>query len=365
MKLNDLDLLKVNQEKRAIRILLIIFYSVFFLYEMYLRFGKFHQVVLGNDDYQLFTMFQFILYTLLMTIYPISLILIRKNKVFQIKYMCFLVYFFSYILFEILVYHFIQAPYFTATIIDMIFVLITPILINKRYFWIVFSMIFLKITIVAFITQSAIVGLGVSIIFFLGIISYIILIRFINYLKKTTELFEAKIELEMYKIIAYKDDLTNVYSKRYMNLELKELDQQGVKEIGLVMLDIDRFKEINDRYNHDVGDQVIKLFVECIKSELDFDNVIGRFGGDEFIIILKNKTYEEMKSLIVSIRDKLQVTHFKINFNNELLTLHLTASFGLYYLSQNDPKTPQEALKEADNLLVQSKQNGNNQFLSN
>lgn len=153
---------------------------------------------------------------------------------------------------------------------------------------------------------------------------------------------------------AYRDSLTNLYNKRYL---LETLDQ-SVTDVNysIILIDIDAFKVINDKYGHMTGDIVIKKVAEIITKHLHPNDTGARFGGDEFIIFLNESTdKEEILKRVNEIRDELE--------RNVVITedgaLKVTASFGIY-IKDNKTITLEEAIKKADDLMYLSKSQGKN-----
>jgi diguanylate cyclase (GGDEF)-like protein len=135
--------------------------------------------------------------------------------------------------------------------------------------------------------------------------------------------------------------------------------------MGLVIMDIDDFKMINDSYNHNVGDQAMKAFVKLAQETLETTDIMARYMEDEFILILKNKTYEATQKQLLKIKEALESTPIEISYNGQTVLINITGSFGCYYLFSDDPKSPLEALIEADNLLIKAKNRGKNQITTN
>ena len=152
-------------------------------------------------------------------------------------------------------------------------------------------------------------------------------------------------EIEEMNAKLYTDSLSNVKNRKFYDEELSfKLCQ------GLVIADIDNFKEINDTYGHQVGDVAISKVANALKSSVRKSDNVVRYGGDEFIIsfseITKDalkKSLEKMKSSIENIRIEGQPS------------IHLTMSFGATY----GTSTVEEMFKDADDALYKSKETKN------
>jgi len=142
------------------------------------------------------------------------------------------------------------------------------------------------------------------------------------------------------------DPLTQTKNRRSF---FKDIAKLKPTTHALIMTDIDHFKKINDTYGHDVGDYVLKEFVNIIKNNIRKDDLIYRWGGEEFIIILKNVDKNQAKNIAENLRQKIE-SH---NFNG----IHITASFGI---KEIDGIITDDDLKEVDKALYFSKKTGRN-----
>ena len=164
----------------------------------------------------------------------------------------------------------------------------------------------------------------------------------IDYLKKPIERkeFLIAIEVNLKKQMSYKktlafsmiDELTGVYNKRQFLIMLKDsLCRKNVEDISLIFFDIDHFKKFNDTYGHQVGDEVLKLVGETFANTLRSCDVIGRYGGEEFIILLPDANAQG--ALIATQKIKKALSSKYIMHNDK--KLHVTSSFGIVTLSSN------------------------------
>lgn len=158
--------------------------------------------------------------------------------------------------------------------------------------------------------------------------------------------------------IAVRDGLTGVYNRVYfqqkLNEEIKRAKISGF-DLTLVLLDIDHFKGFNDTYGHTFGDKVIKHTVEVVKASLRKGDVIARFGGEEFMIILPAASSKEAFSKIERVRQALQNTSIK---DNEI-EASITASFGIASFP-NSAISDDELIRAADEALYDAKNAGRN-----
>ncbi len=155
------------------------------------------------------------------------------------------------------------------------------------------------------------------------------------------------------------DLLTKVYNRNFFNDIAQEQIKdcaQNKRSFSLVMMDIDRFKEINDTYGHSTGDMVLSMVADICRKHLGNQGFIGRFGGDEFVMGFENLPEEEIGEIIERIRVEIMDTDFMYNDT----TLKTTCSFGIYTMT--GMKDLDEWIKNADEALYQSKRLGRNKI---
>ncbi|WP_416149981.1 diguanylate cyclase domain-containing protein [Salipaludibacillus sp. HK11] len=171
----------------------------------------------------------------------------------------------------------------------------------------------------------------------------------INELEKFANLYSYVLELER-KVKM--DSLTELYSRSYLFDCFEDIDEEGT----LVLLDLDGFKKVNDKYGHQVGDNLLKEVALKIKRNLETDDVAFRLGGDEFVLIYPHLTNN--KKIEGKVTDLLKSLANWDNFNNEV---SISASIGVtnYSYSQSDLSS---LLREADIAMYQAKKLGKNRF---
>ncbi|WP_239984695.1 GGDEF domain-containing protein [Lentibacillus sediminis] len=170
-----------------------------------------------------------------------------------------------------------------------------------------------------------------------------------------TQGLQHKIERDKFEQMAYTDFLTEVYNRTYMNKKMNELDASG-EYLGMVVADIDSFKRINDTYNHTVGDTVIQHFAAKLQSYLTEDDYLFRSGGEEFTIILRDRSYETCVELLKEMQIGVKENIAKAEYEAIIVEITVTSSFGLYYSRAMEENDIKKAYVRADNLLMQSKE---------
>lgn len=164
--------------------------------------------------------------------------------------------------------------------------------------------------------------------------------------------------------ISNKDALTNVYNRRYVFNKAEEIINEyrlGNKTFCVCILDIDYFKKINDTYGHLTGDCILKEFTKTIGENLRLDDILGRYGGEEFIVILDNVNKEESRVIIERILDIVREKTF-ICHDNEI---NFTFSAGISNckeLKENE-STIDNLVDIADKRMYQAKETGRNKVI--
>ena len=166
------------------------------------------------------------------------------------------------------------------------------------------------------------------------------------------------------KTLSVLDGLTGLYNRRYiMELFKIEFNKTGRYNtaLSIVMIDIDDFKKINDSYGHLSGDMVLKSLSNIIKSNLRNFDLPGRYGGEEFILILPETSKDKGKIVAERIRKQVEDYTFK-TISGEAISI--TISLGISGLGDlTEIKSEMELIKIADSRLYQAKKEGKNKAI--
>lgn len=156
------------------------------------------------------------------------------------------------------------------------------------------------------------------------------------------------------------DSLTGLPNRRYLleNIykEFDRIKRHHTKAI-LIMADLDKFKSINDKYGHAIGDQVLKLFAQLMVNNLRTSDIFGRFGGEEFVIVLTETDLDHGKMLAERFRHNISEQTLKINEH----LVKFTVSLGIVELNA-ETENIEVALAQADKALYQAKERGRNRI---
>ena len=155
------------------------------------------------------------------------------------------------------------------------------------------------------------------------------------------------------------DELTQLPNRRRFNMELERacnLSGRGV-EIGLLLLDIDRFKQINDSAGHAAGDKVLQLFAICLQHDMRKTDFAARLGGDEFAVILTNMQKNHLATWVQRL-----ASDFQTALKNDSSTTDLACTFstGAAFAECAATRDPAELFRLADKALYRAKEKGRN-----
>ncbi len=154
-----------------------------------------------------------------------------------------------------------------------------------------------------------------------------------------------------------KDELTKVYNKRHITMLLKKEMEEAKKysnPFTIAIIDIDYFKQFNDKYGHLIGDKVLEKVAELVSTELECNGKTGRFGGEEFLILMQNTDLETGYEICERIRSKISKCEF------EYECMPITISAGITELRDDDNMNT--LIKRADDCLYSAKGNGRNRI---
>lgn len=154
--------------------------------------------------------------------------------------------------------------------------------------------------------------------------------------------------------ISSTDMLTKVSNRRYIDNEISKAHDKSAKKgdkYSLILADIDYFKEVNDKYGHNVGDEVLIEFANSIKSNIREKDLLGRWGGEEFMILCRNSEIDDAAKLAEKLRKIIENESFSV-INK------LTCSFGVSTFEENT--IYHDIVRYADSALYESKDKGRN-----
>lgn len=170
---------------------------------------------------------------------------------------------------------------------------------------------------------------------------------------------ELNTALETIRGLASRDELTGISNRRHL-LEMLAHEfkryQRAQAPFSIAMIDVDHFKQVNDRYGHQAGDQVLRSIAERVQASLRNTDCFGRYGGEEFMVILPQTPLSGARVKAERIRRDVE----SLRFPDIAPDFHVTVSIGL---AEFHDASVDEATRRADALLYRAKQAGRNQVM--
>jgi len=170
---------------------------------------------------------------------------------------------------------------------------------------------------------------------------------------------------EELKLLASTDPMTKLLNRRFfpeMADGIIELSKRKHLSTSVLMLDIDKFKSINDTYGHKVGDDVIIAFSQTLKKMTRKSDLLCRWGGEEFIVLLPNTNLDGAYTTATKIRQNIASLKFTLE---EQKSLQFTVSIGVSEIHIEQKESLESAINRADSALYRAKESGRNRVISN
>jgi len=167
---------------------------------------------------------------------------------------------------------------------------------------------------------------------------------------------------ESIKQLGLLDPLTGINNRRFFDQRVEEeasLAKRNKTTLSCLFLDLDHFKNINDKHGHQAGDLVLKQSSQIFDDIMRSSDLLARYGGEEFVVLLANTPIKVAHDIAERIRQRIATTKFAIS---DTETLHITLSIGLAVLDhRNAIKTTQQLINAADQAVYVAKESGRNQ----
>jgi diguanylate cyclase (GGDEF)-like protein len=184
-----------------------------------------------------------------------------------------------------------------------------------------------------------------------------------SYANEAAPVIESKRLMQVLRDSSLKDSLTGLYNRRFLDEYVEKLKPQVMRQkisVGILMIDMDHFKMVNDTYGHNVGDVVLKELSSVLNSHVRDADLVIRYGGEEFIVLLMNVESEERTIEIAEkLREKVQMTEIAIGDNKRL---NKTVSIGVS-MFPGDSESIWQTIKYADVALYEAKKRGRNRMV--
>jgi len=159
------------------------------------------------------------------------------------------------------------------------------------------------------------------------------------------------------------DDRTRLYNDRYLRHRLSEEFKRSLRygtALSVILLDLDHFKKVNDRYGHEFGDAILRQFGEILVENAREIDIVGRFGGEEFLMVLPNT--DGIKAAIVGERVRKATEDHLFRHQDQIV--RVTASAGIACVPANrEVREEEQFLRAADQALYRAKEGGRNKVI--
>jgi two-component system, cell cycle response regulator len=164
--------------------------------------------------------------------------------------------------------------------------------------------------------------------------------------------------------MAVTDALTGLHNRRYLDVQLGPLFDESTlrgRHLSLLLLDIDRFKAINDTYGHDAGDEVLREFAARVRAQTRSIDLVTRFGGEEIVVVVPDSPLDGAQVVAERIRERIEAAPFAIGQGAR--TVPVTVSIGVAARRAGDTSAA-DLLKRADLALYRAKEAGRNRVVA-
>ncbi len=178
-------------------------------------------------------------------------------------------------------------------------------------------------------------------------------------------LSRVKVQLKLQDVLrelnflATRDSLTGIYNRRKFFQMAEQMYAEASDDLYALMIDIDHFKRVNDKYGHQTGDKALKSITSAISQELTDSSLFGRMGGEEFAVLLKAGHRAQAMEVVSRLQQKVNETLINIGGNS---TISCTISSGVA-CKQEGTASLDNLLRQADLALYKAKEGGRNQSI--
>jgi len=206
--------------------------------------------------------------------------------------------------------------------------------------------------------KNIILALSFMAFFVLVLLYYLYVIKYKKFIEELNEKLEEDVAFKTKELYhrAHHDALTELPNRTFFIEKLTQALRLNQTNFYVLFLDLDRFKEVNDTYGHDVGDTLLKMVTQRLQQSVREQDTIARLGGDEFTILIEDVTHDEMEAIAQTILLSMEET-FVING----VKLYTTFSIGISHYP-DDATTVEDLLKDADIAMYQAKSDGKNAY---
>ncbi|NUW71736.1 GGDEF domain-containing protein [Vibrio mediterranei] len=165
--------------------------------------------------------------------------------------------------------------------------------------------------------------------------------------------------------LAHKDELTQIANRRHYDLRIKQLWDSAIKQrrvLGMLLIDIDDFKVINDKFGHQVGDEVLVKLAEELKRVTREEDICARIGGDEFVVVIDGANLDIATNIGKALISNIELL---CNSTDSVNSAHcFSVSIGVSSIQPNESNSYRDFLRDCDLTLYTAKKRGKNMIVS-
>ncbi|MCP4445934.1 MAG: diguanylate cyclase [Myxococcales bacterium] len=161
---------------------------------------------------------------------------------------------------------------------------------------------------------------------------------------------------------ALRDGLTGTYNKRYFLDRLGSEIKFAVRHkdnLAIILMDLDKFKLVNDTYGHLAGDKVLTRFAQMVQHSIRNEDVFARYGGEEFAIITRSISRAD----VYHFADRLRQEASELTIEFDGARIPITVSMGIATIPEDSAEPPEQLIKSADDMLYEAKRGGRNRIV--
>jgi|GEM_PF-3321735 len=162
-------------------------------------------------------------------------------------------------------------------------------------------------------------------------------------------------------MLSITDNLCKCFNRNFLFSDLIPRMVNEKHSVFAMLIDLDKFKEVNDQYGHDIGDKLLAAFSQRVQNIIGHDNYLVRVGGEEFVVLGQNKSPQVVTDLASQIKDQISQKSFQLT---DEISLEITCSIGVNMAEVNSERELVELIKEGDLAMYQAKREGRNKVVT-
>jgi two-component system, cell cycle response regulator len=166
---------------------------------------------------------------------------------------------------------------------------------------------------------------------------------------------------------ALREPLTGLYNRRHFQerfaAEVAVAHRHG-RPLSLLMIDVDHFKRVNDKHGHLAGDEVLKTVARALQQGIRIEDILARFGGEEFVVLAREAELEEALSVAERLRQLVEVAQTRWDSNGESVPVGITVTVSIGVAQLGEEETERDLFEAADQAVYRAKKNGRNRVVT-